>query len=148
MLVVCWPSARPPAAASRSWTSGAQTSRMCSCSWLRINRLVACALEPGRERGATRGGCRACRGVVADGGIPHPAHQGDAALLEGELPDDRRTGADGGALPAGLRPGAGRPRRGVSRRELCGVPDSRAGHDVGAAERLREFIVEPDPVED
>ena len=48
--------------------------------------------------------------------LAHAALQGGAALLEGELPDRRRAGADGGALPADLRPRARGPGHGVRRR--------------------------------
>ncbi len=47
------------------------------------------------------------------GGFPHPAVQGSAAFLEGELPDRGRAGADRGAVPADLWPCAGGSGQGL-----------------------------------
>ena len=37
---------------------------------------------------------------------------------------------------------------GLSRRGLCELSGSRAGHDVAAAERVRQQLFQPDPIED
>ena len=78
----------------------------------------------------------------------HPVPQGMAALLEGERADHPRAGADRAAVPAGVRPCAARAASRffpawTTRRSWC-----RAGDDVGAAERVRQQLVEPDAVED
>ena len=78
----------------------------------------------------------------------HPVLQGGAALLEGRLPDRRRAGADGGAVPADLRPRARRPRAGLPRRALHQLPDSGAGDDERAAERVRQQQLVADPEQD
>ena len=78
------------------------TSRMCSCRSCRIGRRGGRV----RQRMSQVGARSSQRRVVADGRVPHAARQGNAAFLEGQLPDHRGAGADGGAVPAGLRPGA------------------------------------------
>ena len=70
-----------------------------------------------------------------------------AALLESESADDSCAGADGAPLSARLRAHPARARRGLSRRRVHRFPGSRARDDVGAAERIREQLVEPDAVE-
>src|SRR5207245_9701885 len=71
------------------------------------------------------------------------------ALLEGELPDHTRAGRDGAPLSAHLLPRAGGECSRLRRPgELHGLPRSRFGDDVGAAERVRQQLIEPHPVED
>ena len=84
------------------------------------------------------------RGRLADAAL-----QGAPAVLEGELPDDPRAGADGAPVPAHLLARAGEERRGVRRAgALHRVPGARPRHDVGAAERVRQQLVVADAVED
>ena len=70
----------------------------------------------------------------------HAVPQGDPALLEGGGADRGRAGAHGGAVPADLRPRAGRPGRGLPGRGLHQLPDPGAGDDERAAERLRQQL--------
>src|SRR5665213_4074563 len=77
------------------------------------------------------------------------AVQGAAAVLEGELPDDRGTDPDGALVPDDLLACAVVARRGVRRPGVVrGIPDPGAGDDVGAAEQLRQHVIVADPVED
>ena len=75
--------------------------------------------------------------------ISHAFLQGDAALLEGGLPDRGGAGDDGADVPADLLACLARAGRGVRGRELHLVPHPRAGDDVGAAERLRQHARRP-----
>src|SRR6185295_19645923 len=93
----------------------------------------------------TRGPSSRCRKHDAGNDehrLADAALQGASAFLEGELPDDRGTRADGAALPADLfartRIACFRVRR---PRSLYGVPDPGARDDVGIAEFLRQRIV-------
>ena len=79
---------------------------------------------------------------------PHAVLQGGAALLEGRLPDGGRAGADGGAVPADLRPRARGPCRGLPRRRLHELPGPGARDDERAAERVRQQQLVADPEQD
>src|SRR5205823_14968876 len=81
--------------------------------------------------------------------LAHAALQGAVALLESRVSDAGRASSHRAAVSIAFFARAGKSRRRVRRpRRLYLLSGARARHDVGAAKRLRQFVVVADPVED
>ena len=124
--VACWPRCARRTSPSTSWHSRRPTSSRCSCrSWNR-QRGMGDANRAGDAAPCADGRHERLRAVTGHGWVTLLL-QGAAALLEGELPDDRRADPHGAAVSADLLARARGSRVGVRRpRDLHRVPGARA----------------------